>query len=231
MRRRGLRTRAAVIVASLAAVMVGVAAAEEAAAAVYPLSRSGTKDCRNWGNVMVRAEFSRIEGARFATGPVGSPASWRRTAAGTGTDLETIVSWATKSPHTYARWSIVTDRAYARAPIGLASGGASCTFDYVGGTVLESRTGGTKTCPSGQHVIIVADAFKPVSHFWTPAGQYDVLRVAHGGGGSLNTSFTDTGSRSISSWRVNAYHQAGYTDGGKRFETVFLTCSGSQKVS
>ncbi len=151
MRRRGLRTRAAVIVASLAAVMVGVAAAEEAAAAVYPLSRSGTKDCRNWGNVMVRAEFSRIEGARFATGPVGSPASWRRTAAGTGTDLETIVSWATKPPHTYARWSIATDRAYARAPIGLASGDASCTFDYVGGTVLERRTGGTKTCPSGQH--------------------------------------------------------------------------------
>jgi hypothetical protein len=212
-------------------VLLTVGPAMASASSTYPSVASGTKDCTNKGSIILRTDFIRFEGVRMSTAPVGSPVGgWVRTVRPLLTDLESEVSWAAVSPAIRARWAMVTVRNASQSPRGLLGSTAVCTFDYVTGRVIASRTGGAKTCPSGQTVIITSAGFKPLAHLWTPGQTYDVLRVAHPGGPMLGFEFTDTGVQSIRSYRVNAYHVDHYSDGEKPLASVGLECSGQEKV-
>jgi hypothetical protein len=226
---RGKMRGAATAVALVGALLGVVLVASPSYASVYPLSVGGTRNCTGAGSLVLRSNVSRTEGLRASTTPVGSPVGgWTRTMDYnlSSPDAAGSFTLAVTSPNANARWSLSVVR--SGSVFGLPDAEAQCTLGSISGTVIQTRSGGTKTCPSGQTVLVRSSSFKPVGHFWTKSGSSTQYHVRQPGGPALMFQTTDTGANSITGWWVRAYNDGLFSE--TIIVDVSVTCSAVEGI-
>lgn len=223
-----MRRIATSLVAS--ALTIALVGSIPAAAAPYPTVRSGTKNCgANLGSIVLISSVEKYDGVRATTTPVGSPVGgWSRTLKPflSAPDVDYEIALVSKNAN--ANWSMAS--VSSPAALGLPNARAACTLQSVSGTVLKSVTPGSKTCPSGQTVIIRSSGYTPAGHFWKRSGATTTFGVRHSGGPGLVFYATDTGARSITAATVKSFELPGYGHPDNALPSATLTCSSSEET-
>jgi hypothetical protein len=212
----GSRTAArgvlALALALLATALVGTPA----------LATTGTRDCTGKGTILIEARTSQAIGASVTARAVGSPGSgstWsRRLPPKSG--IIAPARWAFVSP--------VVNGSWGASPIndGAFSGHSQCTKGAT--TSLPHRTTislGSKTCPTGQHVMARADVAPAATGVlgWTSGSTTGHFVSASGQ--RITFNIVDTGRRSLSSASVKVYAKNTIPSGDKWVFGHGLSCS------
>ena len=220
------------MVSAMCAVLVlGLMPGAALAAASYPTSASGTTNCTGSGSVVLQAGVGRPEGLRVSNHPVGTPVGgWSRTVAPFNANpvvYNTYFNMVSKNAN--AQWAMSTYVSPSEADVGLYYRGTACTQSAVSGTVIATKSGGAKTCPTGQTVLIVSSGFTPLGHFWTRVGSSTSYHAKQTGVAFLWFLFTDTGANKIGSWTIRAYAGRGTPETPLPEATV--TCSAGESIT
>jgi hypothetical protein len=221
---RRLATLALVAALAVPWVMPGTASANHSE---YPTSKSGTSDCSGVGSIALETRYATGDGLRASTHPIGTPVGgWSRTKQPYGGTFPfSFISLVSKN--NVANWALtsyVTDPSY-----GLNGPHAACTLKAVSGTVIATRSGPAKTCPTGQTVLIVSSGYTPQGHFWTRVGSSTMYRTKQTGTSLLWFFLTDTGSNRIGQWTIRAY--AGSANPENPLPGASVTCSAAEGIS
>lgn len=222
-----VRRRVAIVAFPICVLVVVGLSPAVAAAAPFPRTKSGTLNCTGAGSLVLSSSITPFDGLKGTTTPVGSPVGgWGRTLGRGAFNPDADLTVALVSKNANANWTLGT--VANPASLGLPNPHASCTLSSITGTVIKTVTGGGKTCPTGQTVVIQSSGYTNEGHLWKRSGTTSEFKVKHFGGPTLKFFTTDTGARVLTSFTVRAYAPGNPEN---PIPSAFLECSADAGTS